>query len=119
MKITKGQLLAILDGIEPDPQLLAKIVIECMKKLPDAYSWQLAQQLYLEYFWDGPVITLTNNITHIVRKFTGTEDIVIYLKELGYSCSANGVRLAIKNRSKNYCNHTFDRDNEKEITFVE
>lgn len=118
MQITKGQLLTILNGIEPDPQLLSKIIIDCMKRLPDAYSWQLSQQLYMEYFWDGPVITITNNITGVVRKFGTAVDICNYLKSLGYDCSPDGVRRAIRDRRANYCNHTFDAE-EKEITYFE
>jgi hypothetical protein len=118
MKITKGQLLQILNTVEPDPQLLSRIVVDTMKRLPQAYSWQLAQQLYLEYYWDGDVITLTNNITGVVRKFTGAKDIYIYLKSLGYDCSLESIRRAIKDRRPNYCNHTFDTK-EKEITYLE
>lgn len=124
MNITKGQLLNILNSIDNDPQLLAKIVLDVMKRLPDSYRWQLAQQLYMEYFWDGPIVTVTNNITGVVRKFSTATEIATYLKALGYRCSPNGVRDAIKRHSKTYCNHTFDSDydefaEEKEITFVE
>lgn len=119
MQLTKGKFLEILNAIDPDPQLLARIVTDCMKRLPDAYSWQLAQQLYMQYYWKGPVITLTNNITGVVRKFASNQDIITYLQELGYTCSPSGVSGAIRSRSRNYCNHTFDRENEKEITYFE
>lgn len=118
MQITKGQLLQILNTLEPDPQLFSKIIVDLMKKLPANYAWQLSQQLYVEYYWDGDVITLTNNITGVVRKFTGTQDILIYLKSLGYDCSSDGIRRAIKDRRSNYCNHKFDAK-EKEITYFE
>ena len=118
MQITKGQLLQILNTIEPDPQLLSKIIVDLFKRLPDAYSWQLSQQLYMEYFWDGDVYTLTNNITGVVRKFGTPQEIYMYLKSLGYNCSLESIRRAIKDRKPNYCNHTFDTK-EKEITYVE
>ena len=118
MQITKGQLLQILNTIEPDPQLLSRIIVDLMKKLPKAYSWQLSQQLYMEYFWDGDVYTLTNNLTGVVRKFGNTQDIYTYLTSLGYKCSVDSIRRAIKDRRSNYCNHTFDTK-EKEITYFE
>ena len=118
MVITKGQLMDILNSIEADPQLLSKIVVDTMKRLPDSYRWQLAQQLYMEYYWDGPIITVTNNLTHVSRKFGSTTDIVLYLKGLGYKASAQGVRNALAGH-KDYCNHSFETQEEKEITFVE
>lgn len=117
MQITKGQLLQLINTVEPDPQLLTKIITDLMAKLPAAYSWQLAQQLYLEYYWDGDVITLTNNITGVVKKFGNIQDIYIYLKALGYKCTPATIRAAINDRRANYCNHTFDTK-EKEITYL-
>ena len=118
MQITKGQLIQILNTVEPDPQLFAKIIADLFKRLPQAYAWQLSQQLYMEYFWDGDVITLTNNITGVVRKFASSHDIYIYLKSLGYKCTPDSIRRAIADRRANYCNHTFDTK-EKEITYLE
>lgn len=133
MRLTKGQLIQVLDNIDDDPQLLAKIILNAMKRLPDAYSWQLAQQLYMDYYWDGPVITVTNNITHISRKFSTSSDIATYLHGLGYKCSVSSITDAVKRGSKTYCNHTFELtkapeesspnrdtfyDNKKEITYL-
>ena len=120
MKITRGQFLDILSAIDPEPQFLAKIVIDTMKRLPKSYSWQLAQQLYLEYYWEGTTITLKNHITNIERKFTSAEEINTYLKNLGYKSTRQEVRNAITRRAQNYCNHQFTPDDEeKEITYFE
>lgn len=119
MTLTKGQLLDILNSIDADPQLLSKIVVDVMKRLPDAYRWQLSQQLYMEYYWDGPIITVTNKLTNVSRKFGSTTDIVSYLKGLGYKATSQGVRNAMAGH-RDYCNHIIiGEENEKEITFVE
>lgn len=119
MQITKGQLIDILNGLNDDPQLLAKIVVDTMKRLPDAYRWNLAQQFYMDYYWDGPVITVTNNLTGVKRKFGTIADITHYLKSLGYKCSSSSVSQAIRGHSNSYCNHTFESNEEKEITYFE
>ena len=118
MQITKGQLLQILNTVDADPQFLSRIIVDMMKRLPKNYSWQLAQQLYMDYYFDGDVITVKNNITGVVRKFSGTQDIYTYLKSLGYACSPEGIRRAIKDRKDNYCNHSFTTK-EKEIIYFE
>ena len=124
MQITKGKLLEILNNIDPDPQLLARIVTDCMKRLPDAYSWQLSHQLYMQYYWEGPVYTVTNNLTGVSRKFGTVHDIVVYLNGLGYSnANPKSVGKALRARSSTAFNHTFDRedekeDEEKEITYL-
>lgn len=133
MNITKGQLLEILNNIQDDPQLLAKVVIDTFKRLPDSYRWQLAQQLYMDYYWDGPVITITNNITHVSRKFGSYADIAYYLISLGYKATVSGVSSAARRESDSYCNHSFRCDKplhtaktkeptqdteEKEITYL-
>ena len=118
MNITKGQLLTLLNSIDSDPQLLAKIVIDTMKRLPDSYRWQLAQQLYMDYYWTGPCISVTNNITKVSRKFASVADIKNYLEALGYKCTTAGIRDAINGHSSHYCNHTFKAEQEKEITYL-
>ena len=117
-RLTRGQFLDMLKLLDPDPQFLTKIIVETFKLLPQNYAWQLSQQLYLEYFYDGPKITLTNHITGAVRQFTSTEEIVSYLRKLGYKATRNNVSSAIKRRAGNYMNHQFDRE-EKEPTYFE
>lgn len=119
MKITSGKLLEILNSIDPDPQLLAKIVVDTMKRMPSAYAWQLSQQLYLEYFWDGPTILVTNNITGVKRRFTNEREILTYLNNLGYKCTLQGVKEAVTKRALNYNNHSFESSERKEITYFE
>lgn len=115
MNITKGQFLQLLNSINPDPQLLAKIIVDTFQRLPEAYAWQLSQQLYVKYFWKGDVYTLTNNLTGVSRMFTSVREITQYLSELGYKASPNTIRNAIKNREPNCYNHKFDRpDTEQE-----
>lgn len=118
-KLTRGQFLEMLKSLDPDPQFLSKIIVETFNRLPDNYAWQLSQQLYLQYYWEGEKITLTNHLTGIVRQFTSTEEIYTYLTKLGYTTNKPAVARAIKQRSANYCNHQFDTDKKKEITFLE
>ena len=61
--LTKGKFLELLKAVDPDPNFLVLIIKECFKMLPDAASWKLAHQLYINYFWDGTVYKLKNNLT--------------------------------------------------------
>ncbi len=119
MRLTSGKFLEILNSIDPDPQLLAKIVVDTMKRMPSAYAWQLSQQLYMEYFYDGPTIIVTNNLTGVVRRFANEKDILVYLNNLGYKCDLTGVKRAVTSRAVDYNNHKFEPSERKEITYFE
>ena len=117
--LTKGKFLELLKAVDPDPAFLVLIIKECFKRLPDGPAWKLSRQLYLEYFWDGDVYRIKNNISGEETLFSSYTEIVQYLTKLGYKATNDGVRKAFSNRSESYCNHTFYNDKEKEITFFE
>lgn len=116
---TKGKFLELLKSMDPDPNFLVAIINECFKMLPDAVAWKLSRQLYLEYFWDGDKYRIKNNITGEELLFSSYTEIVQYLNKLGYKTDNFRVGTAFRNRSKDYCNHTFYNDKEKEITYFE
>lgn len=117
--LTKGKFLELLKALDPDPNFHTAIINECFKKLPDAVAWKLSRQLYLEYFWDGEKFRCKNNITGEELLFSSYTEVVQYLTKLGYKTNNTGVANAFRSRSKDYCNHTFYNDKEKEITYFE
>jgi hypothetical protein len=117
--LTKGKFLELLKAVDPDPNFLVLIIKECFKMLPDAASWKLAHQLYINYFWDGTVYKLKNNLTGEELLFTSNSEIKTYLNKLGYKASTADIQNAFTRRSVSFCNHTFYRDEKKEITYFE
>lgn len=117
--LTKGKFLELLKAVDPDPSFLVLIIKECFKMLPEAVSWKLARQLYINYFWDGEVLKVKNNLTGEEILFSSQEEVCTYLLKLGYKTNLHGVARAFTNRSDSYCNHTFYRDTKKEITYFE
>ena len=117
--LTKGKFLELLKSLDPDPAFLVMIIKECFGKLPDATSWKLARQLYLNYFWEGEVFKLKNNITGEELLFSSYTEINQYLTKLGYKTDNTKISVAFKNRYTDYCNHTFYNDKKKEITYFE
>ena len=119
MPLTKGKFFELLKAMDPDPNFYVLLIKECFKNLPDSVAWKLARQLYLNYFWDGHVYKLENNITHEELMFSSYEEVYMYLQKLGYQCTRSGINQAFKSRSSKYCNHTFYRDEKEEITYFE
>lgn len=117
--ITKGKFLELLKAVDPDPAFLVMIIKECFTKLPDATSWKLSHQLYINYFWDGKVYKIKSNLTGEELLFTSHEEVSMYLNKLGYKTTMTTVSNAFSSRSLTYCNHTFYRDSKKEITYFE
>lgn len=117
--ITKGKFLELLKAVDPDPNFLVMIIKECFKRLPSAASWKLARQLYINYFWDDKVYKVKNNLTGEELLFTSHDEVAMYLTKLGYKTGRAGVNNAFLSRSTTYCNHTFYRDDKKEITYFE
>lgn len=117
--LTKGKFLELLKAIDPDPSFLVLIIKECFKRLPDAASWKLAHQLYINYFWDKKVYKIKNNLSGEELLFTSYEDVTMYLNKLGYNVGISDVNQAFIRRSVSFCNHTFYRDEKKEITYFE
>lgn len=117
--ITKGKFLELLKALDPDPAFLVAIINECFKKLPDAVAWKLSRQLYLEYFWDGEKLRVKNNLSGEELLFSSNTEVAQYLNKLGYNVDNFKVGNAFRNRSQNFCNHTFYNDKKKEITYFE
>lgn len=117
--ITKGKFLELLKAMDPDPSFMVMIIKECFKKLPDATAWKLAQQLYINYFWDGPTYKIKSNLSGEETLFTSHNEVVSYLKKLGYNASLYKVTEAFNRRSTTAFNHTFFKDEKKEITYFE
>ena len=123
MQITKGKLVQLIASLDNDPQLLSKIIVECFKKLPDAYAWQLSQQLYIDYFYDGEVFEAYNKITGTTRRFAGASDLSRYLRGLGYDKASNAFVRKHAKDGKPYHNHIIKivregEVNEEEITYL-
>lgn len=119
---TKGKFLELLKSIDPDPNFLVSIVKECFKMLPDATAWRLAHQLYMNYYYDGPVIKLRSLLSGEEILFPDAEAILNYLQKLGYDCDLKHVKLAIGKCSRDYCSHSFfnaSGNNKREITYFE
>jgi uncharacterized protein YjbK len=117
--LTKGKFLELLKAVDPDPNFLVLIIKECFKRLPDAASWKLAHQLYVNYFWDKQTYKLKNNLSGEEILFTSYEEVIMYLNKLGYNVGSMEVRQAFNRRSESFCNHTFYKDEKKEITYFE
>jgi hypothetical protein len=117
--LTKGKFLELLKAVDPDPGFLVLIIKECFKKLPDAVSWKLAQQLYINYFWKGKTYKLKSNLSGEEILFTSHDEVTTYLNNLGYKVKLSEVATAFARRSTTFCNHTFYRDEKKEITYFE
>jgi hypothetical protein len=117
--LTKGKFLELLKSIDPDPNFLVLIIKECFKMLPSAASWKLARQLYINYFWEGKTYKIKSNLSGEELLFTSYEEVVTYLNKLGYKVKAQEVSTAFSRRSETFCNHTFFRDEKKEITYFE
>ena len=117
--LTKGKFLQLIEAMKGDNNFLVAIINACFKLLPPAFTWKLSHDLYFQYYWTGPVYTLTNNITGVVTHFASPADASNYLQSLGYKASTIAVSNAFKNRSITFCNHTFDRPEKEEITYYE
>lgn len=119
--LTKGKFLELLKSLDPEPNFLTMIIKECFSKLPDAVAWKLSKQLYLNYFWDGPVYKIKNNLSGEELLFCSYTEIVMYLTKLGYETTNQKVAQAFRQESTKYCNHTFYAVNKekKEITYFE
>lgn len=117
--LTKGKFLELLSAVDPDPNFLVMIVKECFKKLPSGTAWKLSHQLYVNYFWDGNTYKLKSNLSGEELLFTSYEEVTMYLNKLGYNVTRNEVNTAFNRRSTSFCNHTFYKDEKKEITYFE
>ena len=120
--LTKGKFLELLKAVDPDPNFLVTIVKECFKMLPDAVSWKLAHQLYMNYYYDGPTYKIRSLLTGEEILFPDVDSVVTYLHNLGYDCDIKSIRKAFAIGRKDYCSHTFfsaSGSNKKEITYFE
>lgn len=117
--ITRGKFLELMDAMDPDPSFLTLIIKDCFSKLPDATAWKLSHQLYINYFWDGEVYKVKNNLSGEEIMFASYEEALMYFHKLGYKCTLDALRRAFNERRSNYCNHQFFRDYKKEITYFE
>ena len=120
--LTKGKFLELLKAVDPDPNFLVTIVKECFKMLPDAASWRLAHQLYMNYYYDGPIFKIKSLLTGEEILFPNEDAVLTYLVKLGYDTDMKHIRSAFSRGLQDYCSHSFYKasgDNKKEITYFE
>lgn len=117
--MTKEKFLALLKTLNGDTNFVVLIIQTLFEDLPPTVAWSLAHNLYLKYYWDGPLYKVISNLNKKEHLFSSYEDCANYLKQLGYDATASKVASAFQRRSTSYCNHTFINDETKEITYYE
>jgi hypothetical protein len=104
--LTKENLLNVIKGINDAPykQKLAKVILQ---SLPKAAAYGLAWEFYLKYYYEGPIIKVTQISTGISVYFTVMSDVYRYVKERYPKSNQAYIYDCLKGRKDHVYEHVF------------